>query len=69
MRYKVVLEKESSGGFSSYILELPGVCSQGETRKEALANLKKALKLYLWSLQEDKRALTKRKIFITDIAA
>ena len=68
VKYKVVLEKEASG-FSAYIPQLPGCTSQGESRREALSNLKKALKLYLWSLREDKRSLAKRKIIITDIAA
>ena len=50
MKYKEVLEKEASG-FSAYIPQLPGCASQGESRREALSNLKKALKLYLWSLR------------------
>ncbi len=69
MKYKVVLEEESIGGYSVYAPQLPGCASQGETKREALVNIKKAIRLYLWSLKEDKRLLAKRKIFIKDIAA
>ena len=69
MKYKVIIEAEPSGGYSAYIPELPGCASQGETKKETIANIKKALKLYLWSIKADKKALERRKIFIKDIAA
>ena len=32
---------------------LPGCISQGSTRKEAIANIKEAIELYISSLQED----------------
>ena len=50
MKYKVVFEEELSGGYSVYVPELPGCASQGETRKEALKNIKEAISLFLWSL-------------------
>ena len=49
----VVMEQESDGGYSVYVSELPGCASQGDTWEEALANIKEAIALYLWSLQED----------------
>ena len=47
MRYTVVLEKEPSGGFSAVVPALPGCASQGETREEALANIREAIELYV----------------------
>ncbi len=32
---------------------LPGCISQGSTRKEAIANIKEAIELYISSLQDD----------------
>ena len=67
MKYKIVLEAEEKG-FSVYVPELPGCASQGETQKEAIVNIKKAIKLYLWSIQKDRAALLKNRILIKDIA-
>lgn len=45
-RFTVVLEPAEEGGFVVKCLELP-VSSQGETREEALANIKEAIEGYL----------------------
>ncbi|MBI4149134.1 type II toxin-antitoxin system HicB family antitoxin [Candidatus Woesearchaeota archaeon] len=47
MEIKVVLEKQKEGGYTVYAPSLPGCISQGETRKEALANIREAIELYL----------------------
>lgn len=47
MRYTVVLEQESDGGYVVSIPALPGCISQGDTREEALANIREAAELYL----------------------
>lgn len=47
MRYAVVLERESDGGFVVSVPALPGCVSQGDTREEALANAKEAAELYV----------------------
>ncbi|BDC52607.1 hypothetical protein F183_A49220 [Bryobacterales bacterium F-183] len=52
MKYTVVLERESDGGFVVSVPVLPGCVSQGDTREEALANIKDAIDLYI----EDCRA-------------
>ena len=67
MKLKIVLEAEEAG-FSVYCPQLPGCASQGETKSEAIANIKKAAKLYLWSIQKDKAALNKNRVLIKDIA-
>jgi predicted RNase H-like HicB family nuclease len=45
--YTVQLIEEETGGFSVLVPGLPGCVSQGETRDEALDNIKEAIQLYL----------------------
>lgn len=52
MRYTVVLEREPDGGYIAEVPALPGCVSQGDTRSEALANIREAIELYI----EDCRA-------------
>lgn len=47
MKLKVVLEPQEEGGYTVYVPSLPGCISEGETTKEALANIKEAIELYL----------------------
>ncbi len=51
MKYKVNL-RETSEGFSVWVPGLPGCWSQGKTEKEALENIKDALKSYLETVEE-----------------
>lgn len=44
--YKVTLV-ESEEGFAVWCDDLPGCCSQGATREEALANVREAIREYL----------------------
>jgi len=46
MELKVVLEKQEEGGFTAYVPSLPGCVSEGDTREEALGNIKEAIELY-----------------------
>ena len=43
-RFTVVLQKESVGGYSVRCVEIPEAISQGETREEALKNIKEAIR-------------------------
>jgi len=47
MRYTVVLEMEADGGFVATVPVLPGCVSQGESRAEAMTNIREAITLYL----------------------
>ncbi len=47
MRLKVVLEPSDEGGYTVYVPALPGCISEGETRIEALENIREAIELYL----------------------
>ena len=47
MKYTVVLEREADGGFVVSVPVLPGCVSQGDSRPEALANIREAVELYI----------------------
>jgi len=51
--FHVVLEPETDGGFSVYVPSLPGCASQGDTKEEALANIREAIEAYLLGLKDD----------------
>lgn len=47
MKLTVVLEPQEEGGYTVYVPSLPGCISQGDTKQEALRNIKEAIELYL----------------------
>jgi predicted RNase H-like HicB family nuclease len=47
MKLRVVLEPSDEGGFTVYVPALPGCISEGDSRDEALANIREAIDLYL----------------------
>lgn len=47
MRYTAVLEREPDGGYVVSVPALPGCVSQGNSREEALANIREAIQLYV----------------------
>ena len=59
MNWKVILEKDKqSGWFTVTVPSLPGCISQGDTKEEAIKNIKEAVELYL----EDARPQDVRKV-------
>ena len=53
MRFNVVLEAAEEGGYTVFVPSLPGCISEGDTKEEALKNIKEAIELYLESKDED----------------
>lgn len=53
MKYRILIEQDEDSGFVVEVPALPGCISQGETRIEAVENIKDALKGYLESLEKD----------------
>jgi predicted RNase H-like HicB family nuclease len=47
MKLKAIIRPEAVGGFSVSVPALPGCHSQGETRDEAIANIREAAELWL----------------------
>lgn len=53
MQVRVILEPSEDGGFTVRVPSLPGCMSEGDTRDEALANIREALQLYLEPVDDD----------------
>ena len=53
MKFRILLEQDEDGVFVVSCPSLPGCISQGKTRKEAIANIKEAIRGYIAALEED----------------
>jgi len=53
LKYEVVFEEQSEGGYTVTVPSLPGCISEGDTFEEAKENIADAIKLYLEDLTED----------------
>jgi predicted RNase H-like HicB family nuclease len=52
LSYTVILEREADGGFVVSVPALPGCVSQGDSRQEALRNIREAIELYVEDCRE-----------------
>jgi predicted RNase H-like HicB family nuclease len=50
MKYRVLIEQDEDGMFVAEVPSLPGCISEGQTRAEAIDNVKEAIAVYLESL-------------------
>jgi predicted RNase H-like HicB family nuclease len=70
MKYRITLVEEDEGGWSVWCDDLPGCCSQGETREEAVENIRIAIQEYLEVVEEDMlkenggRAVIHEEVFV-----
>ena len=53
MKLKIVLEPSDEGGYTVYVPSLPGCISEGDTRDEAMKNIREAIDLYLEPIDGD----------------
>ncbi len=53
MKLQVILEPSEEGGFTVFVPSLPGCISEGDSRDEALSNIKEAIALYLEPIEDD----------------
>ncbi|MFB3764768.1 MAG: type II toxin-antitoxin system HicB family antitoxin [Methanotrichaceae archaeon] len=68
MKYTIILEPQEEGGYTVRCLELPGAISQGETKEEALANIKEAIELVLEVLNQELRSRSNVEILKVELA-
>ena len=47
MQYTVILQQEPDGGFVASVPALPGCVTQGDTRDDAVRNVREAIEVYL----------------------
>ncbi|MBU4274101.1 MAG: type II toxin-antitoxin system HicB family antitoxin [Planctomycetes bacterium] len=53
MTLKVILEHSDEGGYTAVVPALPGCVSEGDTKEEALKNIREAIELYLEPVEDD----------------
>ena len=53
MKIRVMLEPSDEGGYTVTVPVLPGCISEGNSREEALRNIKEAIELYLETVDDD----------------
>ncbi len=53
MRLRIVLEPSDEGGYTAIAPSLPGCISEGETKEDALKNIREAIELYLEPVEDD----------------
>ena len=53
MIFKVVLEPSDEGGFTAFVPALPGCISEGDSKEEALNNIREAIELYIEPIEDD----------------
>jgi antitoxin HicB len=51
MKYRVLIEQDEDGMYVAEVPSLPGCISQGQTREEAVENVREAIAGYLESLE------------------
>jgi predicted RNase H-like HicB family nuclease len=52
MRIKVILEPSEEGGYTATVPSLPGCISEGDSKDEALKNIREAVEIYLEPIEE-----------------
>ena len=67
MQFTVKLEESDEGGYTAQCLELPAAISEGDTKEEALENIKEAIQLVLEVSHEQARSYT--EVFRVEIAS
>ncbi len=58
MKLYAVIEPSDEGGYTATVPALPGCISEGDTREEALANIREAIELYLEPVEREENMPT-----------
>ncbi|MFH0957811.1 MAG: type II toxin-antitoxin system HicB family antitoxin [Pseudomonadota bacterium] len=53
MQIKIILEPSEEGGYTAIVPSLPGCISEGDSKEEALQNVREAIELYLEPVEDD----------------
>ena len=57
LKLEVILEPAEEGGYTVTCPMLKGCISEGESKKEAIANIQDAIKLYLRAVKKEEKIL------------
>jgi len=53
MKLAIILEPSEEGGYTVSVPALPGCISEGDSRQEAIDNIREAIELYLEPVEDD----------------
>lgn len=53
VRYAIIIEKASDGGYGAYVPDLPGCVSMGETKEEVIENIADAIRFHLEGMKAE----------------
>lgn len=53
MKLIIYLQPSEEGGYTVIVPSLPGCISEGETKEEAIKNIREAIELYLEPVEDD----------------
>jgi predicted RNase H-like HicB family nuclease len=53
MKLRIMLEPSADGGYTAHVPSLPGCLSEGDTREQAVHNIREAIELYLEPVDDD----------------
>lgn len=67
MNLKIVLEPAEEGGYTVYVPALPGCISEGDTKEEAINNIKEAIELYLETIEDESIGIEAGNYEVIDI--
>lgn len=67
MQFTVKLEESDEGGYTAQCLELPAAISEGDTKEEAIENIKEAIQLVLEVSREQAQSYT--EVFRVELAS
>jgi len=63
IKLKIYLEQSDEGGFTVIVPTLPGCISEGDTKVEAIKNIKKAIDLYFEPVEDDFLNIPNAEVF------
>lgn len=69
MDYPVVLEKNEDGRWTVSCPVLPGCISEGDTKEEAMKNIKDAIQLYLRAVRKELHILKQKGKRVAHVTA
>ena len=53
MKIKIILEPSEEGGYTAIVPSLPGCISEGNSKDDAVKNIREAIELYLEPVEDD----------------
>ncbi|MDL1955872.1 MAG: type II toxin-antitoxin system HicB family antitoxin [Candidatus Desulfofervidus auxilii] len=68
MKFKIVLEPSEDGGYTVYVPSLPECISEGDTKEEALKNIREAIELYFEPVEDDLIPFEQQKVEIVELS-